>query len=131
MASEDSGMQKGASSRTQNKQDKQQTEGQTSFKCNECGREFQKPLFASISSQGLVQTYYACPHCLTKMPEAKEKDAERSETTVPTKEAKKTETKPEIQNCQHFFGYLKKRPKETAIPETCLTCEKIIECMAN
>jgi hypothetical protein len=26
---------------------------------------------------------------------------------------------------------LKKRPKETAIPEACLTCGKLIECMAK
>jgi DNA-directed RNA polymerase subunit RPC12/RpoP len=124
-------MQQRQRSRTQDKEDKSQAEEQPNSKCSECGHEFQKPLFASISSQGLAQTYYACPHCLARLPEAEEEDAGKTETPVPTREAEKTETKPEVQNCQHSFGYLKKRPKETAIPETCLTCEKIIECMAS
>jgi DNA-directed RNA polymerase subunit RPC12/RpoP len=124
-------MQRSPSSRTQDKQDKRQTEERTSFRCTQCGQEFQEPIFASISSQGLVQTYNACPRCLTKIPEAEEKGTEESENTASTKEARKTQTKPEIQNCHHFLGYLNKRPKETAIPEACLTCEKLIECMAN
>jgi hypothetical protein len=31
--------------------------------------------------------------------------------------------------CGQYFGYLNKRPKGTPIPETCLTCEKMVECM--
>lgn len=31
--------------------------------------------------------------------------------------------------CAHYLGYLKKRGKSTPIPEECLTCSKMIDCM--
>jgi hypothetical protein len=33
--------------------------------------------------------------------------------------------------CTHFLGYLKKRSKEAPIPDECLTCDKMIECMVH
>src|SRR4030067_379641 len=33
--------------------------------------------------------------------------------------------------CPHHLGFLGQRPKGLAIPDECLTCEKIIECMAS
>jgi CRISPR/Cas system-associated protein Cas5 (RAMP superfamily) len=31
--------------------------------------------------------------------------------------------------CPHYFGFLSQRPKDSVIPDGCLTCEKILECM--
>jgi hypothetical protein len=31
--------------------------------------------------------------------------------------------------CQHFLGYLKRRPKDTPIPDECLTCGRMVECL--
>ncbi len=31
--------------------------------------------------------------------------------------------------CLHFFGYLRNMPKNTLIPDDCLGCSKIVECM--
>jgi hypothetical protein len=31
--------------------------------------------------------------------------------------------------CDHFFGFLNKRTKGTPVPEHCLTCEKMVECL--
>lgn len=31
--------------------------------------------------------------------------------------------------CQHKFGFLGQRPKGTDIPDECLTCEKMLDCM--
>jgi DNA-directed RNA polymerase subunit RPC12/RpoP len=116
---------------TADKRDKHQTDEEASFTCNECGTKFEKPLFTNISSEGLVQTYYACPHCLSKLPEEEEKETRGNEAAAPPEEPEKTQPKPQNEKCQHFLGYLKKRPKETAIPEACWTCQRIIECMAN
>jgi len=33
------------------------------------------------------------------------------------------------ENCKHQFGYLSRRSKEEEIPEECLLCEKLLECM--
>jgi len=124
-------MQSNSDSQAQDNEDEHQLQGETDFRCSECGKEIRKPLFTRISSEGLVQTYYACPHCLTKIPETQENVPETSETLGTSEEATSTQPKPEGVNCQHSLGYLKKRPKETAIPEACLTCGKLIECMAK
>jgi len=31
-------------------------------------------------------------------------------------------------NCLHYFGYLKFLPKNSSIPDECLTCQKVTEC---
>jgi hypothetical protein len=33
--------------------------------------------------------------------------------------------------CGHFFGYLNKRQKGTPIPEPCLVCTKMVECLCG
>jgi len=33
--------------------------------------------------------------------------------------------------CPHHFGYLKEHPKNIPIPNECLTCTKIMECLAG
>lgn len=37
-----------------------------------------------------------------------------------------TEAKP--QECPHYFGYLRATPKDSALPEACFCCPKIMEC---
>ncbi|MCW3982079.1 MAG: hypothetical protein NWE81_03080 [Candidatus Bathyarchaeota archaeon] len=32
-------------------------------------------------------------------------------------------------NCTHFFGYLRKMPKDATIPDGCLGCLKMVECL--
>jgi DNA-directed RNA polymerase subunit RPC12/RpoP len=106
-------------------------ENETDFRCGECGEEFHKPLLARNSSRGSIQTYYACPRCLTEVADNRKQRSGRSvETPIPLRETRGSSEKLERSvDCQHFFGYLKKRPKDTSIPEDCLTCEKMIECM--
>lgn len=96
------------------------------FTCNECGEAFQKPILATVSRNGRMQTYYACPRCMTRI------SKERKEITISNKDVKKTSVKLENNaECKHFFGYLKKRPKDVPIPDECLTCEKMIKCMIS
>jgi DNA-directed RNA polymerase subunit RPC12/RpoP len=108
-------------------------ENTTCFKCSECGEEFQKPILATVSSSVSVQKYFACPRCFTKVSDVESrKDRESKEAAFPTKEAKKTVAKlEEGAKCNHFWGYLKKRPKDTPIPDECLTCGKMIECLMH
>lgn len=105
-----------------------------SSRCNTCSEEYEVPLFAVVSSGHLLEKYYACPKCLSKMgtvehnktaevDEAEEED----EKTLETKVEDKME---EAVACAHQLGYLKRRPKNTPIPEECLTCTKMIDCMS-
>jgi hypothetical protein len=53
----------------------------------------------------LVQ-YYACPHCLNKLEEEKK-------------------------GCQQWFGFLSQKEKSESIPQECVECEKVMDCMLN
>ena len=46
-----------------------------------------------------------------------------------SKEEKKGPEAEETKGCSHHFGYLAQRPKDASIPQECLTCPKIVECM--
>jgi len=109
------------------------TKNQTGFRCDECNRTFPKPILATVSSPGSVQKYYACPHCFSKVGGVKYSESEETrETLIAKKNIKKvmTENKDNVK-CEHFLGYLKKRPKDMPIPDDCLTCDKMIECLLH
>jgi len=104
-------------------------------RCGTCGEEFEWPLFAVVSSGSLIEEYYACPRCLSKVGgversrnvEAdKAEDDQFQETAVEVEVDKMEETVV----CPHYLGYLKKRQKNSPIPEGCLTCNKMIECIS-
>ncbi|MFQ6074448.1 MAG: hypothetical protein ACE5KC_04425 [Candidatus Bathyarchaeia archaeon] len=88
-----------------------------------CGKGFAKPLLLTDPSQILRETYYACPHCHSKLditvknfqPIRIEKCEGGERTAIST-------------DCPHNFGYLKRLPEETAIPDECLVCPKILQC---
>jgi hypothetical protein len=48
-------------------------------------------------------------------------------------ETEKTEFSQETQpsGCPYHFGYLREHPKNTPIPNECLTCTKIMECLSK
>jgi hypothetical protein len=48
------------------------------------------------------------------------------ERQVPTAPQKQLKERPP--GCLHFFGYLRNMPKNTLIPDECLTCTKMVEC---
>ncbi|MEM2281825.1 MAG: hypothetical protein QXZ68_07595 [Candidatus Bathyarchaeia archaeon] len=101
-----------------------------SLTCNECGEIFEKPVLATISSGGFSRTYYACPRCLTKVKETTSQKVEKKggeDLTSPQKALEVDE--PAGKECPHFFGFLKKRPRNMPIPDECLTCKKMIECL--
>jgi hypothetical protein len=103
---------------------------QEGLTCDECGKTYQRPILARVSSSGhVVKTYQACPHCMTKVHCAA--TAPRSEgikAAILSKES--TTMAPGLDGkCVHFFGYLNKRAKGTPVPERCLTCDKMVECL--
>ncbi|MCW4047933.1 MAG: hypothetical protein NWE99_10325 [Candidatus Bathyarchaeota archaeon] len=132
------------------------TEPHESSKCSICGEEYETPLFTVVSSGYLIAEYYACPRCLSKVHHtqrqkriipveedeeeaeveaAKEEPAQVEEAEVAEPEPVKLEVKakneePSSSACTHNLGYLKRRPKNTPIPEECFICNKMIECMS-
>jgi DNA-directed RNA polymerase subunit RPC12/RpoP len=102
----------------------------TSFKCKRCGKKFQKPILTTVLTSGQTKKYNACPRCMTQVqsfePTEKREEKTPAQTIEPTKS---TTTAESMGSCGHFFGYLKKREKQTPFPEECLTCAKMVECL--
>jgi hypothetical protein len=70
---------------------------------------------------------------MTKVPDAKaSKEEEDEEFTIPLSDMESDAPAPEANTkCQHFFGYLNKRPKENPFPEECLTCVRMVDCLLH
>ena len=121
--------------------------GETSFgfECGVCGKQYEKPLQASLSSGSEVSEYFACPRCLSEVKsKAQEyRFAEQSshETWLSEEEFKKLPLKTTELNldarsetkwvCEHELGYLGSRPKNMPIPDQCLICKNMIECITH
>lgn len=109
--------------------------------CAKCGEKFDQPLLTELHSEGIIEEYYACPRCLSKVGEIDyEKRREVEETVkepdLPVEETETVETlettEPELKlSCSYKLGYLKKREKNSPIPDSCFTCSKMIECLSS
>ena len=59
--------------------------------------------------------------------------SQKEEEEIPEKPSKEEEKDSEGEEspkgCSHHFGYLAHRPKDASIPQECLTCQKIVDCM--
>jgi hypothetical protein len=97
-----------------------------------------KTFTVSLKTVNLQQTptelYNACPYCLTKI-KIIEKPAEiQVEKTQPkenhfeTKE-KLFKNKDKSVTCNYHPGYLSERNSKEQIPDECLVCKDIVECM--
>lgn len=120
---------------------KMKSEGHT---CSnpECGRDFTNPIVVKDLSSEDSPSYQACPFCLTrlveKVAEVEEKPQKKKESKTKEGVAQHPEVMPaqleqqpyaEEPKCPHHFGYLSNRSRKETIPEECMTCEKIVECM--
>ena len=106
------------------------TTGHAGLTCGMCGRTVQKSILAKVSTSGRVQMYEACPYCMTRISRVVTSKQEDRKSEVPRKGSSELDAQ-RVSNstCGHFFGYLNKREKGTAIPEPCLVCAKMVECL--
>lgn len=65
----------------------------------------------------------------TMFNEVEEETVEPIERQEPRFPAPVKTEKTGVQGCPHHFGYLGEHPKNTPIPNECLTCTKIMECL--
>jgi hypothetical protein len=72
-------------------------------RCPKCKNGFSEPK--------LIQ-YYVCPHC-----ESKFEHEHESETKV--------------KGCQHWFGFLSTKDRNQPVPQECVECRLVLECMLN
>ena len=118
------------------KKTKAKTQSQ-SFACSnpECGRAFANPIIVQdLSSKG-ESSYCACPYCLTEVPTEKNSEVKKKKQTKNEEEkvqpVKKLAQQPSLkeQKCPYHFGYLSERSRKEEIPDECMICEEIVQCM--
>lgn len=105
-----------------------------SFTCSnpECGKVFSDPIIVQDLSLKNRSSYSACPYCLTEI--VIEKNIiKKSKVKMEKKHSAKAKLIPqatsETHGCPYHFGFLSQRSKKDKIPEECMTCEKIVQCM--
>jgi DNA-directed RNA polymerase subunit RPC12/RpoP len=104
------------------------------FTClnNSCRKIFTVPLKTLNLQQDSTEPYYACPYCLTKITEKPYKASNKLEKayveTAPPQE-KPVGNKEKPPDCRHHLGYLSERAQKEQIPDECMVCKDIIECM--
>lgn len=104
-----------------------------------CGRAFDAPVWLTDLSRKPQETYYACPYCFSKMDEVDGDVVDHLHGggyELPAKDAAKKGVKggghrdvEKSADCPHHMGYLKSRGKSEGVPDGCLTCPKILQCM--
>jgi len=93
----------------------------------ECRKEFERPIVLTDFSKTPRETYYACPHCLTKV-DVVAKGSSLGSVSVEGSENALDRAPSE---CGFGFGYLKTLPKDAAIPDECLVCSKLLQCFVK
>jgi len=103
-----------------------------------CHREIEEPILLKSLSKAPEEQYYACPHCFIKLDLGVEK-AQPQKEEEKREEEKREKEEPLVKplekegkgpsGCLHHFGYLANRPQNAPIPQECLICSKIVECM--
>lgn len=94
---------------------------------HQCRRTFRKPLMLTNNSKVPRETYYACPHCFSKVDVAIDNKENVRLLSVEVSERNEIENPLE---CTYHFGYLKSLPKSSSIPDECLTCANLMKCTA-
>jgi hypothetical protein len=75
--------------------------------------------------QNPTEPYSACPFCLTQ-----EQIIQKAELKIDLVEAKEKPLKREKPSaCHHHPGYLSERSSKEQIPDECMVCKDIVECM--
>jgi hypothetical protein len=106
-----------------------------------CGKVFTSPIKAENLRSKKAEAYDACPFCLTEItlesnsvPIEEKEDLEKKkpkseQTNEYSEKVTMAESPPKEQKCTHQFGYLSKRSTKEKIPEECMMCENIVQCM--
>ena len=99
-----------------------------------CGKVFTQPLTTLNRQQSSKEPYNACPYCLTEITitETESKNPpEKPATKITFPEEKTSQNQEKLSNCEHYFGYMNEKEHKQQMPEECMLCSQIIECMVK
>ncbi len=103
--------------------------GKSTFTCSNpsCKKTFNSPLKTLNLSLDSAEPFDACPFCLTKIEKNTEPEIASGKLTF--NKEKLTQKKEKPSDCRYHFGYLSEREQKEQIPDDCIICKDIIECM--
>jgi DNA-directed RNA polymerase subunit RPC12/RpoP len=99
---------------------------------NKCGKIFDKPLQTINLQQDSNSPYNSCPYCFTEITILEseiENPPEESFTQTELEKEVPTEVLEKTIICNHHLGYLKEKELKQQIPEECILCTRVIDCM--
>ena len=113
---------------------KKEIEGKRTFTCPNpsCKKVFNTPLKVSNVNLDSAEPYVACPYCLTKITEAQIETHNKPEKVYVEKirpEDKPNRNKEIPPSCNYHLGHLSEQKHKEQIPDECIVCRDIIECM--
>jgi DNA-directed RNA polymerase subunit RPC12/RpoP len=98
-----------------------------------CGKEFRQPILLASEGELSRESYYACPHCHSKLDlvlkDSRDLSSVEAVASTDLKVHVAEEKKPE--SCTYYIGYLKTLSEDAPLPERCLTCPKVMLCFAR
>lgn len=99
--------------------------------CGRCGRVVSAPVrLTDLSRRPVKETYYACPFCFSRL-DVEDVKEHLEHSHAHEKSGGKKLALVAVSNCSLGFGYLRTRPKDSVIPDECLTCSRILQCMVK
>jgi DNA-directed RNA polymerase subunit RPC12/RpoP len=90
-----------------------------------CQKTFEKPLVLTDNTQIVRETYYACPHCRSKIEIIVE---DPSHPRLASVEGLFQTSQKAPTNCSHHLGYLRELPENAPLPDECSVCPKVMHC---
>jgi hypothetical protein len=99
-----------------------------------CKKVFNAPLKALNLQDESAEPYSACPYCLTPIVEEKieinwKHEKEQEDTSQAKEKEKSSKNKEKPADCHYHFGYLSEREQKGQIPDECVVCQDIVDCM--
>jgi hypothetical protein len=94
-----------------------------------CQQTFTVPLETLNVQANPTEPYYACPYCLTKLREPTLKIQKPTISEPVPQKNKNADDGEKPEACKFHLGYLSERVQKEQIPEECLLCKSIVECM--
>jgi hypothetical protein len=117
-------------------QTEEATNGGRDYTCpnSSCGKIFERPLKVVNLQRSQQASYDACPSCLTEIPAEQPLHqasdlTEKNVSGIEQREEGKSESPQKPGSCQFHMGYLSERTSKEELPENCILCIEIVQCM--
>jgi hypothetical protein len=93
-----------------------------------CRKVFAKPLKATNLQQENAEPYDACPFCLTEI-SSEEESSQQATAKTGLQDTNARPLADGSSQCKNHFGYLSQQGSKKQIPDECMVCKDVVQCM--